>query len=53
MEIVPGKLNIKPVLRNYWERVKGFDPNKSFGVIWETKGRGSFKLISYFNPMEI
>jgi hypothetical protein len=51
-ETVPGKRYIKLQRRNYWERVKGFDPAKPFGVIQETSGRGSFKLVGYFGPEE-
>lgn len=51
-ETVPGKKYIKLRRRNYWERVKDFDPDKPFGVIQETTGRGSFKLVGYFSPEE-
>lgn len=49
---VAGKPYIKLRRRNYWERVKDYDPNKPFGVIQETSGRGSFKLVGYFSPEE-
>lgn len=51
---VPGKPYIKGNFVNYWERIKDFDPDKSFGVIQEVgRGRGrSFKLIGYFSPEE-
>lgn len=48
----PGKPYIKLARRNYWERTLDFDPGKSFGVIQETVGRGSFRVIGYFNPDE-
>lgn len=51
-ETVPGKPYIKLRRRNYWERVKDYDPDKPFGVIQETTGRGSFKLVGYFSPEE-
>lgn len=49
---VPGKPYIVLERRNYWERVKDFDPDKPFGVIQETIGRGSFKVLGYFSPEE-
>jgi len=52
IETVPGKPYIKLAKRSYWERIKEFDPDKPFGVIQETVGRGSFRLIGYFNPEE-
>lgn len=51
-ERVEGKPYIKLARRNYWERVKEFDPDKPFGVIQETLGRGSFRLVGYFSPEE-
>lgn len=51
-ETVPGKKYIKLKRGNYWERTKDFDPDKPFGVIQETFGRGTFKLIGYFSPEE-
>jgi len=38
--------------RNYWEKTKGFDPDKPFGVIQEALGRGTFKFIGHFSPEE-
>ena len=35
---------------NFWERTLTFDPDKPFGCIQETLGRGSFKLVGYFGP---
>ena len=49
---VPGKPYIKLKRGNYWERTKSFDPNKPFGVIQETTGRGTFRLVGYFSPEE-
>ena len=49
---VPGKPYIVLERRNYWERTKDFDPNKPFGVIQETIGRGSFKVVGRFSPEE-
>ena len=51
-ETVRGKPYIKLKRRNFWERVKDYDPDKPFGVIQETTGRGSFKLVGYFSPEE-
>ena len=51
-QTVRGKPYIKLKRRNYWERVKDYDPDKPFGVIQETLGRGSFKLLGYFSPAE-
>jgi len=51
-QTVRGKPYIKLKRRNYWERVKDYDPDKPFGVIQETTGRGSFKLLGYFSPAE-
>lgn len=51
-ETVRGKPYIKLKRRNYWERVKDYDPDKPFGVIQETTGRGSFKLVGHFSPEE-
>ncbi len=51
-ERVEGKPYIKLKKRNYWERVKDYDPKKPFGVIQETIGRGSFNLVGYFSPEE-
>lgn len=47
-----GKPYIALKKRNYWERTREFDPAKPFGVIQETQGRGSFRLVGYFNPSE-
>lgn len=49
---VPGKPYIVLERRNYWERTKDFDPDKPFGVIQETIGRGSFRVLGYFSPEE-
>jgi len=51
-ETIPGKPYLKMARRNYWELVKDFDPNKPFGVIQETAGRGSFRFLGYFSPEE-
>lgn len=51
-ETVPGKPYIKLRRGNYWDRTKSFDPNKPFGVIQETLGRGTFRLVGYFSPEE-
>lgn len=51
-QTVLGKPYIKLAKANYWERTKNFNPDKPFGVIQETLGRGSFKLIGYFSPEE-
>lgn len=51
-ETVPGKPYIKLARRNYWERTKDFDPDKPFGVVQETLGRGTFKVVGYFSPEE-
>ncbi len=51
-ETVEGKPWMVLSRRNYWERTKEFDPDKPFGVIQETAGRGSFNLIGYFQPEE-
>ena len=51
-ETAPGKRWIVFDKRNYWLRTKDFDPDKPFGVIQETSGRGSFKLLGYFQPEE-
>lgn len=51
-ETVEGKPWIVLQRRNFWERTKEFDPDKPFGVIQETLGRGTFKLIGYFSPEE-
>lgn len=51
-ERVPGKHYIVLGRRNYWERVKDFDPDKPFGVIQETLGRGTFRMVGYFSPEE-
>lgn len=51
-ETVPGKKYIKLARRNFWERTKEFGPDKPFGVIQETTGRGSFRLVGYFEPGE-
>ena len=51
-ETVRGKPYIVLGRGNYWNRTKDFDPDKPFGVIQETKGRGSFNLVGYFSPEE-
>lgn len=51
-ETIPGKPYMVVSRRNYWERTKEFDPDKPFGVIQETLGRGTFKLVGRFNPEE-
>ncbi len=51
-ETAKGKPWIVFARRNFWERTKDYDPNKPFGVIQETTGRGSFKFIGYFSPEE-
>jgi len=51
-ERVPGKEYIPLARRNFWERTLKFGPEKPFGVIQETTGRGSFKLVGYFEPEE-
>jgi len=49
-ETVEGKPYIVLARGNYWARTKDFEPNKPFGVIQETLGRGTFRLIGYFQP---
>ncbi len=51
-ERVEGKPYIKLATGNYWEKTAKFDPDKPFGVIQETKGRGTFKMVGYFSPEE-
>lgn len=51
-ETVPGKKYIVLGRRNFWESTKDFDPDKPFGCIQETIGRGTFKLVGYFSPEE-
>jgi hypothetical protein len=45
---VEGKPYIPLAWENTWK--EEFDPTKPFGVIQETIGRGSFKVIGYFSP---
>lgn len=49
-ETVEGKPWMVLARRNYWEKTKEFDPDKPFGVIQESLGRGTFTLIGYFEP---
>jgi hypothetical protein len=51
-ETIPGKKYMVISRRNYWEKTKDFDPDKPFGVIQETLGRGTFSTLGYFNPDE-
>lgn len=48
----PGKPYIIYSRENFWQRTLTFDPNKPFGVIQETTGRGSFRFLGYFDPNE-
>ena len=52
LETPPGKPHIALRRGNYWDKVSKFDPNKPFGVIQETTGRGTFSLVGYFTPEE-
>lgn len=45
----PGKPWIKLDQENYWERTKGFDPDKPFGVIKASEGRGTMRLVRYYD----
>ena len=38
--------------KNWWERTKDFDPQKPFGVIVSSSGRGTFEFVGYFSPEE-
>jgi len=53
-ERVPGKPYMVWKRENYWEKIRGFDPDKPFGVIQDvSQGRGkSFGVIGYFGPEE-
>lgn len=51
-ERVEGKPYLAKKRRNYWERTLHFDPDKPFGVIMETTGRGTFHKIGDFSPEE-
>lgn len=49
-ERVEGKPYIKLARGNYWDKTRNFSPDKPFGVIQETMGRGTFRTIRYFQP---
>lgn len=51
-ETIPGKPYIALAKGNYWERTRRFDPNKPFGVIMETQGRGTLRQVGHFSPEE-
>ena len=49
---IRGKPWIKVGQENYWEKTKDFDPEKSFGVIKASEGRGTMRLVRYYGINE-
>ena len=46
---IEGKPWIKVGQENYWEKTKKFTPDKPFGVIKSSEGRGTMKFERYYN----
>lgn len=49
---VPGKQYIPLEHGNYWERTEHFKPDKPFGVIMASEGRGTLRAVGYFQPQD-
>jgi hypothetical protein len=48
----PGSTWRKKGVKNFWAGTAEFDPNKPFGVIIETTGRGTLRKVGTFGPEE-
>ncbi|MGA2669813.1 MAG: hypothetical protein ABSF21_00090 [Dehalococcoidia bacterium] len=48
----PDKKYVVTSRHLFWEDVADFDPDKPFGVIQESLGRGTFNTIQHFSPNE-
>lgn len=47
-----GSTYLKLRVENFWAQTSGFDPDKPFGVIMETTGKGTFHKVGTFQPEE-
>jgi hypothetical protein len=46
---VEGKPYIKIGKVNYWDRTATFDPDKAFGVVKSSEGRGTMKIVRTYD----